>query len=65
MAGLFGIIQMRQQLLQEESTPILLLAPNDMKSWLMFYDAEIEPITSEFELIDNQSLVRQVIKSDM
>lgn len=51
---------MRQQLLRDKSTPILLLAPIEIKSWLTFYDTEIESISSEFELIDNRSLVRQI-----
>lgn len=58
IVGLFGIIQRRQQLLRDKSTPILLLAPKEIDSWLTFYDSEIEPISSEFELIDNRSLVR-------
>lgn len=65
IAGLFAIIQMRQKLFHEKSTPILLLAPNEMKSWLMFYDSEIEPICSEFEFIDNRALVRQIKRKNI
>lgn len=50
---------MRQKLYPEKTTQILLLAPNEMKPWLMFYDSEIEPINSCIEFIDNQSLVRR------
>lgn len=55
--GLFGIIQMRQRLLCERIEPILLIAPGEMKSWLSFYDSNIESISSAFEFIDNRSLV--------
>lgn len=58
-AGLFGIIQMRQKLFHNKCDPILLLAPNDIETWLTFYDSEIEPISSDYELIDNRLLVRQ------
>lgn len=49
---------MRQKLLHDKCEPVLLLAPNEMKTWLTFYDSEIEPISSVLELIDNRSLVR-------
>ncbi|XP_031628749.1 ribonuclease Z, mitochondrial [Contarinia nasturtii] len=62
--GLFGIIQKRHQLLCDESTPILLFAPNEMSSWLTFYDSEIEPISSEFELIDNGSLIDEGLSAE-
>lgn len=50
---------MREKLLRGTCSPILLLAPNEIKTWLTFYDAEIEPISSGIELIDNRLLVRQ------
>lgn len=50
---------MKQTLLRDKCEPILLLAPGDIKTWLTYYDSEIEPISSVYELIDNRSLVRR------
>lgn len=58
--GLIGIMQMRQKICEGTSTPILLLAPNEMSPWLMFYNNEFEQISTEYEFIDNQILVRKV-----
>lgn len=55
--GLFSILQLRQKILNGNHDPILLLAPNEMNSWLRFYNDEVEPILSEFKFIDNQVLV--------
>lgn len=57
IVGLFGILQMRQRLLCDKNEPILLMAPGEMKSWLSFYDSDIESISSQFEFIDNRALV--------
>lgn len=57
--GLFGIMQMRQKICDETCGPILLLAPNEIKRWLMFYNNEFEAINTEYEFIDNQTLVRK------
>lgn len=48
---------MRQKLLCDKMEPILLIAPGEMKSWLSFYDSDIESISSQFEFIDNRALV--------
>lgn len=57
LLGLFGLIQIRQQLLGTASKPIILLAPGEIQSWLEYYDTEIEPILGEIEFIDNKTLV--------
>lgn len=61
--GLFGIIQMRQKICDETYVPILLLAPNDMEPWLIFYNNEFEKINTQFEFIDNRTLVRKKFKT--
>lgn len=48
---------MRQKLLCDKNEPILLIAPGEMKSWLSFYDSDIESMSSQFEFIDNRTLV--------
>lgn len=48
---------MRKRLLGEQSTPVTLLAPVQIESWLHFYDIEIEQISSEFALVSNRDLV--------
>lgn len=59
--GLFGILQMRQEICDETYKPILLLAPNEMEPWIMFYKNEFEKINTEFEFIDNRMLVRKLL----
>lgn len=59
--GLFGIIQLRQKICDESHAPILLLAPSEIEPWIMFYKNEFEKISTEFEFIDNQKLVRKTM----
>lgn len=59
--GLFGILQMKQKIYDEATLPILLLAPSELKPWLLFYNNEIEKVNMEYEFIDNRTLVRKVI----
>lgn len=37
--------------------PIILMTPVQIESWLQFYDAEIEKISSDFILVPNRQLV--------
>lgn len=62
--GLIGIIQMRQKLLHEKNNPIILLAPHEIQSWLIFYDSEIEIVMNEIEFVDNQTLVNNEKMTD-
>lgn len=52
-------MQMRQKICVETDKPILLLAPYEMKPWLEFYNNRFERIHTEFEFIDNRTLVRK------
>lgn len=61
--GLFGIIQLRQQICDETHIPILLLAPSEIEPWIKFYKNEFEKISTEFEFIDNQTLVGKTFLS--
>lgn len=61
--GLFGIIQLRQKICDETLTPILLLAPSEIEPWITFYKDEFEKISTEFEFVDNRTLVRNALLS--
>ncbi|XP_050346444.1 ribonuclease Z, mitochondrial [Nymphalis io] len=58
--GLIDLLQARRQALEEvnkEGTPVYLLAPGQIVSWLSIYDQEFERIRDEFTLIPNQDLL--------
>ncbi|XP_045771423.1 ribonuclease Z, mitochondrial isoform X2 [Maniola jurtina] len=60
--GLIGVLQARRQAFEESKeqtpiTPLYLLAPGQIVTWLSIYDHQFEPIREEFTLIPNQSLL--------
>ncbi|XP_045448644.1 ribonuclease Z, mitochondrial [Melitaea cinxia] len=60
--GLIGVLQARREALEEVSsatppTPLYLLAPGQIVSWLSVYDQRFESIRADFTLIPNQSLL--------
>lgn len=64
--GLVELLRMRKKYLPPDRTPLLLLSPkNDLKSWLFFYDNNIEAIHDDLFFIDNDSLVCLIgVKND-
>lgn len=56
-SGLFGIIQMKKALRNQNDLPIILMAPIEINPWIQFYDENIEKICSEITLLPNGSLV--------
>lgn len=61
-SGLFGIIQMRKKLLEQNDLPIVLMAPIEINAWLQFYDKNIENICSEVTIVPNGVLVSMPLK---
>lgn len=56
--GLVELLRMRNRYLPMERDPLLLLSPKaDLKSWLFFYDNNIDAIHDDLYFIDNDSLV--------
>lgn len=55
--GLFGIIQTRRKIMGEDTTKLLLIAPQQIFSWLYFYDIRMEPLRKEYTLIPNADLL--------
>lgn len=51
------MLKMRQRLLGSDTTPLLLFAPEQINSWLNYYDQNIETIKNQFHLISNGYLV--------
>lgn len=61
--GLVELLRMRKKYLPTERDPLLLLSPKaDLKSWLFFYDNNIEAIHDDLYFIDNDNLVGSVIE---
>lgn len=58
--GLFGIMQLKQKIC-DDHVPILLLAPSEIEPWIAYYKNEFEKISTEFEFIDNQTLVKKAL----
>lgn len=57
--GLVELLRLRKLFLPSDRPPLILLAPKaDLKSWLFFYDNNIEAIHDDLFFIDNDSLVR-------
>ncbi|XP_047024752.1 ribonuclease Z, mitochondrial isoform X1 [Helicoverpa zea] len=62
--GLIGVLQARRQAMQElgpgegasASTPVYLLAPGQIVTWLTLYDHQFERLKSDYTLIPNQNL---------
>ncbi|XP_034830512.1 ribonuclease Z, mitochondrial isoform X2 [Maniola hyperantus] len=66
--GLIGVLQARRQAFEELEeqtpiTPLYLLAPGQIVTWLSIYDHQFEPIREEFTLIPNQSLLESNTES--
>lgn len=56
--GLVELLRMRKKYLPAERDPLLLLSPKaDLKSWLFFYDNNIDAIHDDLYFVDNDSLV--------
>ncbi|KAK5641003.1 hypothetical protein RI129_009550 [Pyrocoelia pectoralis] len=59
--GLIGVLQGRRKALNRSmnlsTSPIYLMAPKQILTWLNFYDRYFEDISQEFELISNDSLL--------
>lgn len=60
--GLIGVLQERRRIWGEydgevNGKPVMLLAPQQMASWLHFYDRQIESLRHEYELVHNGDLV--------
>lgn len=57
--GLVELLRLRKLLMPADRPPLILFAPKaDLKSWLFFYDNNIEAIHDDLRFIDNASLVR-------
>lgn len=73
--GLIGVLQERRRALDDVAVvgeangttaldncgPVMLLAPQQIASWLHFYDAQIESLRHEYELVPNGDLVSIVV----
>lgn len=56
--GLVELMRMRNKYMPVDRTPLLVLSSKaDIKSWLFFYDNNIEAIHDDLFLIDNANLV--------
>lgn len=58
--GLVGVLQGRKTAIEKleiQRNPLILFAPKQILTWLMFYDKYFEEILTEFELIPNLDLV--------
>lgn len=55
--GLIGVLQERRRVLGANADAVLLLAPQQMASWLYFYDRQIEALRHEYRLVPNGDLV--------
>lgn len=55
--GLIGVLQERRRTLGADAAAVLLLAPQQMASWLYFYDRQIEALRHEYVLVPNGDLV--------
>lgn len=56
--GLIGIFEERRRILGASASPLMLLAPQQISTFLNFYDQRIESIRREYFLVPNSSLVR-------
>lgn len=57
--GLIELLRMRKEYLRSDREPLFLLCPKaDLKSWLFFYDNEVDAIHDDLYFIDNENLVR-------
>lgn len=57
--GLPDLFRWRRTYLPEHRQPLRIFGPiADLKSWLLFYAKNVEPIASDMSFIDNDILVR-------
>lgn len=61
--GLIGILEERRRLLPDAS-PIMLLAPIQISSFLDFYDRRINSIRGEYYLVPNGDLVGHILTNE-
>ncbi|XP_031621722.1 ribonuclease Z, mitochondrial-like [Contarinia nasturtii] len=60
--GLIELLQLRKKYLPSNRLPLLVLCPkSDMKSWLFFYDNNVEPIHDDLYFIDNENLMTKML----
>jgi len=57
--GLIAILEERRRLLGADASPIMLLAPHQISSFLDFYDNRIDSIRNEYFLVPNSSMLNQ------
>ncbi|XP_075973216.1 ribonuclease Z isoform X2 [Anticarsia gemmatalis] len=61
--GLIGVLQARRQAFEEvpevQYTPVYLLAPGQIVSWLTLYDQQFERIRDDYTLVPNQCLLQE------
>lgn len=56
--GLVELMRMRNKYIPSDRQPLMVLASKaDIKSWLFFYDSNIEAIHDDLYLIDSENLV--------
>lgn len=56
--GLLRLMELRKELMPDEREPLKLFSPkNEMKSWLYFYDNNVDAIHDDLMLIENRNLV--------
>lgn len=56
--GLVELLQLRKRYMPINRPPLIVLSPkSDIKSWLFFYDNNIDSIHDDLYLIDNERLV--------
>ena len=55
--GLVGLLKARKEALHGVQSPLYLIAPRQIMSWLKLYHRCFEPVTDEFVLIPNGEVV--------
>lgn len=56
--GLLRLMELRKEVMAENREPLIVLCPkSEMKSWLFFYDNQVDAIHDDLIFIDNRSLV--------
>lgn len=56
--GLLRLMELRKEVMHDGREPLKVLCPkSDMKSWLFFYDNQVDAIHDDLMFIDNRSLV--------
>lgn len=63
--GLIELVRMRKKYLNADREPLILFGPKaELKSWLFFYDTEIEAIHDDLTFIANDSLVSLSLRNE-